>query len=160
MKTVEITEYGVLFKTGVPVTFRYVRNPEKSPFFGTTYQQDIEPAGRFMLHSRYPAPDNWEEGTITFRNPLVILLNENPDYQNSGRIYDDQSWKQKLSDHYGRKTGKALTQAIRADGYDGIVTVTPGIDNVPGDTREIVDLTIFDPKDEGFNGLRNVLLED
>lgn len=55
----------------------------------------------------------WVKGKVTFGNPLVL---------DWGKGYDDTSWKMALSKHYGKK-GKALTQAIKAEGYDGIVTV-------------------------------------
>ena len=39
-----VTEYGTTFAHGQPVTFTYVRNTEKAPYFGSRFQQDIEPA--------------------------------------------------------------------------------------------------------------------
>ena len=103
---------------------------------GSTYQQDIEPAGRYLLHrtdmESEPA-HGWEVGEITFKHPLVLSFNT------SGQIaYDATSWKARLENHYGL-VGKALTQALIRDGYDGIVTV------LGNETHEIVDLKLRAP---------------
>src|SRR5208337_4156198 len=42
-------EYGHLFETGKPVSFRYVHNTDKAPKLGARYGQDIEPAGYYVL---------------------------------------------------------------------------------------------------------------
>lgn len=127
-------DQGVQFATGQPVTFTYQRRNEGAPNFGSLYQQDIEPAGRYMVHNEDPGPDaaasGWETGQITFQSPLVIKFNPDNDVS-----YDEHSWKASLYRHYG-KTGKQLSQAIKADGYDGIVTVGMG-----PYAKEIVDLT-------------------
>jgi len=128
------TEHGVHFETGVPVTFKYVRNTQGAPRPGIvdTYQQRIEPRGRYMLHNPNPGalPRGWTAGTVRFENPLVIWFNAV-----RGAYYDDQSWKMRLHKHY-RRQGAALARALHRDGYDGIVTVMPGTD----DTREILEL--------------------
>jgi hypothetical protein len=125
------SDQGVQFETGKPVEFPYVRNTEGAPFFGSKYQQDIEPAGRYLLHNSHPGDQNegWETGTVRFENPLVIKFN--PDNDTS---YDEHSWKAQLHRHYG-KTGKDLSDAIRDDGFDGIVTIGQG-----AYAKEIVDL--------------------
>jgi len=125
-------EQGRVFSTCMPVTFRYVRNTEKSPDFGSKYQQDIEPAGRYLLHNEDPGdvPSKWESGLVTLQCPLVLLFNTHyPD-----EIYGPHSWKAALTDHYGVR-GAALSRKLRASGFDGIITV---ID--PDETREIVVL--------------------
>ena len=126
------------FKTGQPVTFQYVRNKEKSPYFGSRFQQDIEPHGRYVIQKEVDdVPEGWETGEITFNNPLVVPFNVHP-----GGTYDDKSWKVELSRHFGGKTGRALSQAIVEAGYDGIITLGVGPDGKP-DTKEIVDLRSF-----------------
>ncbi len=127
-------EYGVHFETGAPVTFRYVRNTEKSPNLGAKYGQDIEPAGRYLLHNPDPGrlARGWEAGSLTFRNPLVIPLTGD-----RNAIYGPTGWKARLHTATGL-TGQALSKRLVAIGYDGIVTVDPD-----GYTREIVDLTSF-----------------
>jgi hypothetical protein len=135
----EIAEGHVVFKTGVPVTFRMMRNltPAPKPRKGTDdYQQKIEPAGRYMSHDAggtgyaNPLPNHaYEE--VTFRNPLVVPLNTG---DGSGRIYDDNSWKMNLSREFGGKKGAALSNAVARAGHDGIVTVDKY------GTSEIVDL--------------------
>lgn len=126
----EATEYGVYFATAEPVTFHYVRNTERAPNFGSRFQQNIEPAGRYLLHGeKRKPPRGWEQGDVTFRRPLVILFSE------GGAVYGPGSWKARLHRHYDRR-GRALSRAIRRDGYDGVVTV-----DGPTSTREIVDLT-------------------
>lgn len=130
LKPAEATERGVYFATAEPVTFHYVRNTVPSPHFGDRFQQDIEPAGRYLLHGeRRTPPRGWEQGDVTFRSPLVIRFTE------GGLIYGPGSWKARLHRHYSKR-GRALSRAIRADGYDGVVTV-----DGPASTSEIVDLT-------------------
>jgi hypothetical protein len=128
---------GNEFTTGKPITFDFIRNTEKAHRSPTDeFAQSIEPAGRFMLEkpSTFTGQKGWEDGTVTFQSPLVIEWG-------SGRYADADNWKQVLSQRYGGKKGKALSKAILADGYDGIVTTRSG------DTSEIVDLTpIGEPK--------------
>lgn len=127
----ETEENGVKFKTGQSVTFEAQRNPKPSPKHvkGTNdqYQQEIEPAGRYMTHKTGNLPSGWTTEKVTFNKPLVIKFNK------SGGTYDKDSWKAQLSESYGKK-GKALSKAIANDGYDGIVTVDKY------GTSEIVDL--------------------
>lgn len=135
---VERTENGATFRTGQPVTFDFVHNtksatalygkPDKDAPFG----RGLEPSGRYVNATRdaSKAPDNLESGTLTLKNPLVL--------DNAGL-----AWKQELSDAYGGLTGKSLSLALLADGYDGVVTVdSPGgrLEHV----SEILDLTTFD----------------
>lgn len=117
------------FKTGVPVEFRYYRNTEKAPYMGNMFDQDVEPAGRYMLVASFggkPLP-GWEMGTQHFRSPLVI------EYVNTR---GEDGWKQRLSRHYGGKRKRALARAIMHDGHDGIVTV----DTAGHDVKEVVAL--------------------
>ncbi|MFA4870992.1 MAG: hypothetical protein WC623_22525 [Pedobacter sp.] len=118
LKLVVISEGDALFETGKAVTFKYIRNNEKSP-----HGQDIEPSGRYMLHnvSNF-VPPGWESGTVTFEKPIVLNWN---------------GWKQRMSQFFDEKVGKKLSRTIAKDGYDGIVTVD-------GEhTEEIIDLTMF-----------------
>lgn len=135
----ETKEYGRVFKTGVPVEINYVRNTERAPYMGSQFQQDIEPAGRFMVHNPDPGdlPRNWESGRVRFHNPLVIAFNTVP-----GNYYDETSWKARLQKQYGGK-GRKLSRNILKAGHDGIVTVTVDKNCNPVDTREIVDLTVI-----------------
>ena len=131
----ETSEYGSSFRTGKSVEFSFIRNTEQAPDMGGRFGQGVEPTGgRFMLAE---PPDNilppgWERGTVEFRSPLVIkdVLSE------GDQLYGPTGWKQQLSDAYDGKTGDELSEAIAADGYDGIVTVM-----ADGSTSEIVDLT-------------------
>lgn len=145
---VAVNEHDKHFATGQPVTFAFVRSTEKSPNFGARYQQDIEPAGRYMLHSPHTPPPGWERGTVTFKSPLVLAFH--PDEI----AYDAQSWKARLQQIYGKR-GIALSRALKRDGYDGIVTVA--LENGrPADTREIIDLTQI----RGARGLAGAELGD
>lgn len=138
-----IKENGILFKTGVPVTFEYMRNTKSSPNMGEQFGQHIEPHGRYMLHNTHNTKEEdkesyikagWEFGEITFKSPLVIALSN--DLDKSGlpqNIYGKLGWKQRLVDYYNSK-GKELTNKLIKDGYDGIVTTSPY------DTREIISL--------------------
>ena len=116
-----ITVKGFKFETGVPVTFPFMRNTVSSKTYKLIdkkrFQQDIEPAGMYMSFdetpdSPVPTPD-WIKGEMQFKHPLVLAW---------GKGYDENSWKAHLFKKYGKK-GKALSSKIKADGYDGIVTV-------------------------------------
>lgn len=109
----------------------FVRNPVSSTAHvsGNEFGQDIEPAGRYITKSSGFVPEGWESGSVHFEKPLYIHFGE------SGMYSDDDNWKRRLSGYYGGKTGKALSKAVRGDGYDGIMTHDKyGI-------SEIVDLT-------------------
>lgn len=142
-----IDVYGRHFETGVPVEFRYVRNNESAPDFGSRYQQDIEPAGRYLTHNEDPGSEDylaemrrrgWEYGLAKFENPLVITFNTKKQIN-----YDEHSWKAALSRKFGGFTGEALARAIVGQGYDGIVTVHANDKGEPLYVSEIVDLTGF-----------------
>ena len=127
-----ITEYGVRFQTGVSVTFPYMRNTEGAPklprHIQPEYGQDIEPAGRYMLHA-HPSFEpfaTWEGGEVTFHNPLVL------EYHSTSSA--PEGWKRRLSIAFGGKKKRALSTAIRQAGFDGIVTVDGNY------TSEIVEL--------------------
>lgn len=120
---------NIKFETGIAVTFPFARNTVSSQNWKIAkhvYQQDIEPAGMFMILDESPEdewkPEGWIKGEMHFKNPLVLLW---------GNAYDDSSWKAALYRYYGKK-GKALSAAIKKDGYDGIVTVngTKGISEI------------------------------
>lgn len=148
LETATSDEHGVHFETGVSVTFRYVRNTESAANFGSRFGQDIEPAGRYLLHGDPGhAPRGWESGTVTFRNPLVIPLSGDPE-----AIYGPTGWKARLRDATGL-SGRALSRHLVSLGYDGIVTV-----DADGYTREIVDMTglVKNPSfEEEINELRS-----
>ncbi len=138
---------GRRFETGVPVEFKYVRNNQKAPDLGSKYQQDIEPAGRYLIHNEEPGPEDyledlkrrgWEFGTHKFNHPLVIAFNTNNE-----AYYDENSWKAVLSRKFGGFKGEALARAIVGQGYDGIVTVRLNEQGEPLYVSEIVDLSRF-----------------
>jgi len=133
LKRLSIKEYEKTFKTGQPVTFRYAHNTESATdIFGvpskeSPYGRGYEPSGQYVTvisdtQKKTDAP-NMTYGRATLNNPLVI--------ENTG-------WKQALSEAYKGKTGKRLSAALIADGFDGVVT----IDN--GHTSEVLNLTNFD----------------
>jgi len=135
-----VTTDNEMFQSGTPIEFNYMRGTQKSPYFGERFQQHIEPAGRYMIYDDDPSrPDEsgfWERGKVNFANPLVIPFNSKPD----NSAYDDTNWKMALHKAYGGLKGVALSKAIIADGYDGIVTVYIDPDGKPRYTKEIVDL--------------------
>jgi hypothetical protein len=106
------------FKTGVPVTFDYIHNTQKSPNMGSRFGQDKEPAGMYIQTKprTFTPQDNLEVGTVTFNNPLVIEF--------GGGYGEPTNWKNVLSEKYNGKTGKGLSRAIQKDGYDGVVTIS------------------------------------
>lgn len=134
----ETTERESEFKTGQSVTFEFIRNTEKSPNLGSRFQQDIEPAGKFMTIKPSTFKEiegqTFEQGKVTFESPLVLEFNS----EDGG--FDENSWKAKLSESFDGKTGVELSQAIRDAGFDGIVTV-----GKRGETSEIVDLSVIKP---------------
>jgi hypothetical protein len=90
--------------------------------------QELVP-GRYMVAREegdtFKGAPNWETGTVHFDNPLVMPW--------GGGYSEPTNWKNVLAARYG-KAGRALTQALLADEYDGVITV--------GEygTSEIVDL--------------------
>jgi len=133
-----------------------MRNTEPSWYMGSQFGQDIEPAGSYMLLDDY---DMWREpadkhvpGWVffqhVFRSPLVIatVADDNSDTP----IYGPFGWKRRLSEAYGGLVGIKLTRAILADGFDGVVTVGPG----PNDVREMVDLTAL-PRSAAVRARKN-----
>lgn len=141
---VSVVEQGLVFETGRPVSFTYVRNTVPSPDLGTKVQQHIEPAGRYMLlkYDDDPPPMDpsgrvkWETGEVHFERPLVIAFNTDPHAWN---LYGETSWKAALHRAYGL-TGEALSEALVADDYDAVVTVGLDAQGRPLDTREILQL--------------------
>lgn len=71
----------------------------------------LDPNGRFIIHDEGglgAAPDSrWIKGSAEFQNPLII---------------EWDGWKERLSSAYGGATGRKLTELLKKDGYDGIVT--------------------------------------
>lgn len=100
-----------------PIKFGYIRNPVSSTTYQTNHYfgQDIEPAGKYMtISDGTHLPEGWEKGEQEFQKPLHIEF--------GGNYTDEDNWKQRLSKHYGNKKGKALSNALKKDGYDGIIT--------------------------------------
>lgn len=124
---------GGFWQTGVPIGFPYAHNTESSPYMGSTYGQDIEPAGFYMITGHdpgHPLP-GWEDGDTSFGSPLVL----------AHRGYGPDGWKQRLSDHFDGLAGADLSSALLRDGYDGIVTISMKGDT-PVDVSEIIDLRV------------------
>lgn len=96
----------------------------------TAFGRDVEPAGRYIVEGPdyMPAPDGWTSGTTTFTHPLCLDVGD-VDYDSP------ENWKRRLSAAYDGKTGRALSAALRVDGYDAIIT------HDKYGTSEIVDLT-------------------
>ena len=119
MKDVPYREQQKIAKglqTGRPVEFYYSRNLEKAPkMTGMDFGQKIEPAGRYMNvdFTEMSGGKNWETGTIKFDNPLVL------EHKNT----NSTGWKKDLSDRYGGSVGKRLSNKVKKDGYDAIITV-------------------------------------
>lgn len=99
-------------QTGVPVTIEYNKNPEKAPFMGKTFGQDIEPTGNYITQNEGFTPQGWKSGRVTLNSPLVIDIT--PETQ--------ISYKRDLSKKFGNKKGAELSNEIVKQGYDSIVT--------------------------------------
>ena len=139
-------EHPLASKPAAPLDFRFNRNPKSSTAHvkdPKAYGRDVEPAGRYMTErSGDFTPDGWESGTVRFERPLYLDATQD-DYG------AEDHWKRRLSAHYGGKKGKALSQALRNDGYDAIVT------HDKYGVGETIDLTGFKPK-EGRGGAERV----
>ena len=154
--TAIVVEDGVVFETGRPVEFDYVRGTVPAPNFGARFQQDIEPAGRYMVHVDRrnwgdPLPGQ-ERGTHRFNRPLVLAFTLDPE-----TLYGPTSWKARLRELFKAK-GKALSRKLAAAGYDGIVTVWL-VRGVGSHTKEIVDLTMFTHKQNPVDTIRDESFE-
>jgi len=124
-----------LIETGKPVSFHFIHNTESAteifgkPKKGAPFGREFEPSARFVNIASKKTSDKasgqFIGGKLTFRNPLVV-----PN--------DDLKWKETLSKKYDGKTGKALSKALIADGYDGVITTEEN------HISETVDLTTFD----------------
>ena len=128
---------NVIPETGTRITVSYNRNPFSSNIRNTDFGQELELKGEYMnVSTLYDlteyAPSGWESGYIEFRNPLVL---EHISTNSSG-------WKKTLSDMYDGKTGKELTDAIKQDGYDAIITIDSDYGSKYGDYfNEVVNIS-------------------
>lgn len=136
-------------KTGVRVTLPYTHSKfSATDYFGvpdseSPFDRGFEPSGRYLTVADGLGklnPDEFEAGEITFSNPLVLDV---------GEYGEPSSWKRLLSKAYEGKTGKALSKAIIADGYDAVVTVSNR-----GEPSEVLDLTTFDESKARFAAAR------
>jgi hypothetical protein len=94
----------------------YVYNTKKAYLGDQDFAQDVEPAGRYMNvgFDEFPGGEGMKTGKVTFKNPLVL----------EWKTSRTGGWKTDLSERYGGKKGKELSQAIIDDGYDGVIAVT------------------------------------
>lgn len=143
---------SAFFETGTPVSFRHMRNTEGAPWCGSKFGQDLEPAGTYMLLDdfdlwRQPTP-TWAYGQTVFRSPLVIATVADDDPE--APVYGPTGWKRRLSEAYQGLVGAQLSSAVLANGFDGVVTVGPAINDV----REIVDLRCM-PRSAALRARKN-----
>lgn len=121
-------------ENGLHMSYVRIHNTGKSKtkHFGNEYAQDIEPHGEYMSHDSMNGKSridqsNYEYGKIHFKNPLFI------EHETTGH----DGWKTKLSEQFGGKKGKALSNVIKKKGHDGIVT----LDSKYGEINETVNLS-------------------
>ena len=115
----EVVENSVV-STGKPVSLFYSRNLKSSTNFkqaeGTDVGRHLEPHGEYMNVDHKTklkgVDDNWETGSIHFKNPIVL------DHKST----DSNGWKKDLSELHGGKTGKSLSDHLKNLGHDGIIT--------------------------------------
>lgn len=118
-----------ILNNGFPVTIPYRKNLEKSAHMGSMFAQDIEPAGDYINYHETQWGTNLPNhvyGQITFYNPFII----------EWETTSHGGWKTKLSEQFGGKTKKALTNEIVKAGYDAVITVDSG----NGEFMEIVNI--------------------
>ncbi len=117
-------------ENGKPYTMSYYHNPQPSPkMAGDMFAQSIEPAGEYIAHDTMNGSNQipgFEYGKISFKSPLVL------EHKSTGH----GGWKTDLSNMFGGKKGKALSNAIKKAGHDGIIT----IDSKTGEILETVNL--------------------
>ena len=99
-------------KTGKPLNLTYNKNNEKAPRKSTEFGQDVEPSGDYVTQSFGFTPEGLTTGKVKIKNPLVIEITSETQI----------SYKYELSKKYGGKKGKELTDAIKKEGYDAIIT--------------------------------------
>ena len=100
-------------QTGKPLKIQYNKNPKKAPAMASEFGQDVEASGDYVTQKVSDfTPEGFETGVVESKNPLVI------------DITDDTQilYKNELSQKYDGKVGEKLSEAIRQDGYDAIVT--------------------------------------
>jgi hypothetical protein len=100
-------------QTGKPLKIQYNKNPKKAPAMASEFGQDVEASGDYVTQKVSDfTPEGFETGVVESKNPLVI------------DITDDTQilYKNELSQKYDGKVGEELSEAIRQDGYDAIVT--------------------------------------
>ena len=100
--------------TGKKTIIYFNKNTEKAPNLGKTFGQDVEPSGNYITQTESDfLPNGFIQGKVTFKNPLVISVN------------DDTliTYKNELSNKYDNSKGKNLTNKLKKEGYDGIITV-------------------------------------
>jgi len=100
-------------QTGKPLKIRYNKNPQKAPDMGAEFGQDVEASGDYVTQKVSDfTPKGFETGVVESENPLVIDITDDTQI----------SYKNELSKKYDGKVGEELSEAIRQDGYDAIVT--------------------------------------
>lgn len=130
-RTAKINEFAD--DGSITMTYIHIKNNGPVNIPGMDFGQSIEPAGEYMQmdteQGKYKIDlPNYEYGTITFKNPLIL---EHKNTSSTG-------WKKDLSDMFGGKKKKALSNAIKKAGYDAVMTY----DTVNGkrEWNEIVNL--------------------
>lgn len=117
-------------ENGKPYTMSYYHNIQPSPkMAGDMFAQSIEPAGEYIAHDTMNGSNQipgFEYGKISFKSPLVL------EHKSTGH----GGWKTDLSNMFEGKKGKALSNAIKKAGHDGIIT----IDSKTGEILETVNL--------------------
>ena len=95
--------------------YLHIQNPNTQNF-GAMFGQNIEPSGEYMTYISQNTPHidmpNYHYGVIEFKKPLIL------EHKSTG----ENGWKKDLSEMYGGKTKKALSNSVMKDGYDAIVT--------------------------------------
>jgi len=105
-------------------TIILMHNTDKSPYFGSRFGQDVEPAGYYATKYEGFLNDGWEIVELTYNNPLIVP------------VTDDTlvSWKYDLSNKYKAKKQNLSKKLLRL-GYDVIITRYPN-----NETGEIIVL--------------------
>lgn len=112
-RAADVIKKGDEVQTGKPLKIQYNKNPKKAPAMASEFGQDVEASGDYVTQKVSDfTPEGFETGVVESKKPLVI------------DITDDTQilYKNELSQKYDGKVGEKLSEAIRQDGYDAIVT--------------------------------------
>lgn len=128
--------------TPMSLPYSHRRSLTPTPNLGETFNQHLEPAGKYLSYHDPSWPraakmgqhqlQSWYEyGTVHFKNPLVHQMQPHENLN---------AWKAAVSAAHGNRTGRVLSNHLRKLGHDGIVVRRSKDDGWDGEISEMVNL--------------------